>query len=191
MHMGEKQRTTSPSSSDNSSGNGSQGGNRDRSKLGRLYPAAKTYEQRKSDDERRQKIYRSRLAKHPRFTIAAYGSVVAGLMVWFVQNLNAWWFAGGEDRGVVMGYVFFSFSVAFLLIFLIMSWFKYVTKQLYDFQGAAGLFWLVYSVVIAALIALWSSKLVGEYTNATWIPILTILHFAALFIGARVSIGRV
>jgi hypothetical protein len=170
--------------------NQSKSSNRDRSKLGQLYPTAKTYEQRKSDDERRQKIYRSRLAKHPRLTITAYGSVVFGLIVWFMQNLNAWWFAGGDDRGVVMGYVFFSFSVAFMLIFLIMGWVKYVTKQLYDFEGAAGLFWLAYGVTVAVLIALWSSKLAGDYTNPAWILILTVLHFVALFIGARVSIGR-
>lgn len=185
--MAEKTRTNFPPS-DSSTGNEPKGDNRDRSKLGRLYPAAKTYEQRKSDDERRQKIYRSRLAKHPRFTIAAYGSVVAGLMIWFVQNLNAWWFAGGEDRGIVMGYVFFSFSVAFLLIFLIMGWVRYVTKQLYDFQGAMGLFWLVYAVIIAVLIGLWSSKLAGGYTNSVWIPILTIVHFIALLVSSRLSI---
>lgn len=163
----------------------------DRSWLARLYPEPKTYEQRKEDDKRRQEIYRSHLSKHPHFTIAVRGSVVFGLVMWFVQNLNAWWFSGGDDRAAAMSNVFFSFFIGVLVMLLAVAWIKYVNKQLYGFQSVPeAQFWLTYGVVVAVLIALWSSKLLGEYTNVLWIPVLVALHFIALFFVSKRSIDR-
>lgn len=162
----------------------------DRSWLARLYPEPKTYEQRREDDKRRQEIYRSHLSKHPHLTIALRGSIVFGLVMWFVQNLNAWWFSGGDDRAAAMSNVFLSFLVGGMVMFLAVLWIKYVNKQLYGFQSVAeAQFWLVYSVLIAGLIALWSTRLLGDYTNIAWVPTLVALHFTALFVGAKLSIN--
>lgn len=161
----------------------------DRSELSKLYPNPKTYEERKADSEKRQEMYRSRLPKSPHLVIALYGSGVFGLAVWFVQNLNTWWL-DSSNPAVAMSRVFFSFSIALMLLFLFVAWVNYANKLLNALQNATNLFWIVYGVLVTALLLLWLNIPLGERTNAAWIPILTVIHFIVLFVSAQRIIGR-
>ncbi len=166
------------------------GDSQDRSRLARLYPKPKTYEQRKRDDILRQKSYRRQWPKHPHLNIAAYGSAILGLTVWFIQNLNDSWF-GNSNKGLIMSTVFLSFAVGIVLVFLIIAWVNYVNKQFSYFGGLASVFWLFYAVSVAVLLALWLSGWIWDYTNILWIPVLIVLHFIIAFFSTRRIVGKI
>lgn len=161
----------------------------DRSQLAQLYPKPKTYDQRKQDDQRRQALYRRYWPKYPYLNIAAYGSVILGLVIWFVQSLNAWWYSGGEDRGITMSNIFFSFLLGLGLAFLIIAWVRYINKQFSHFGGSMRLFWLVYGSMSTVMLLLWLSGWLWEYTNIVWIVGLSVLHFTIVFFSGRRSMG--
>lgn len=161
----------------------------DRSHLARLYPEPKTYNQRKQDDKLRQQAYRRHWPKRPYLNIAAYGSIVLGLVIWFMQNLGAWVF-GSSDKGITMATVFFSFALGLGLFFLIISWINYANKLFSYFGGRLQIFWIVYTLLVAALLFSWLNSWIWEYTNILWIPVLIILHFTVVFFSARSNIGQ-
>ncbi len=156
---------------------------KDRSKLALLYPEPKTYEQRKEDDKLRLQSYRRHWPKYPYLNIAAYGSAVLGLIMLVIQNLYAWWF-GSSDLAITMSVVFFSFTIWLIVAFLLIAWVSYVNKQ-FSYFGGIRVFWLVYSVLAAVLLAPWLSGWIWEYTNILWVPVLTILHFIFVFFSAQ------
>jgi len=161
----------------------------DRSRLVQLYPKSKTYKQRKQDDRLHQQSYRRQWPKYPYLNIAIYGSVVLGLVIWFTQNLNAWWFSS-SNNGITMSIVFFSFAIGLGLEFLLIAWVNYVNKQFSYFEGMIRVFWLVYTVLATVLLVLWLSGWIWEYTNILWVPVLTVLHFIVVFFSAQRIIGQ-
>lgn len=162
----------------------------DRSRLAQLYPEPKTYNQRKQDDKLRQQAYHRHWPKRPRLNIAAYGSVILGLSIWFAQNLSSWWF-GSSDKGITMATVFFTFALGLGLAFLLITWVNYVNKLFSYFGGIVQIFWLVYAVLISVLLTLWLSGWIWEYTNILWIPVLIVLHFIMVFFNVRRTIGKI
>lgn len=162
---------------------------KDRSKLALLYPEPKTYEQKKEDDKLRQQSYRRHWPKYPYLNIAVYGSAVLGLMIWFVQNLNTWWFSS-SNKGIVMSTVFISFAIFLVPAFLLITWIVYVNKQFSYFGGMVRLFWLVYDIILAVILSIWLSGWIGDYTNTLWIPALIVLHFILVFFSAQRILSR-
>ncbi|MBC7564838.1 hypothetical protein H7100_01235 [Candidatus Saccharibacteria bacterium] len=162
----------------------------DRSRLAQLYPEPKTYNQRKHNDRLLQQAYRRYWPKRPYLNIAAYGSVIMGLSIWFAQNLNAWWF-GSSDKGITMATVFFTFAMGLGLAFLLIAWVNYVNKQFSYFGGVTQVFWLVYAVLLTVLLVLWLSGWIWEYTNILWIPALIVAHFITVFFSAWRTIGKI
>ncbi len=154
------------------------------SRLARLYPKPKTYEQKKQDDKLLQQTYRRQWPKYPYLNIATYGSLVFGLIIWFTQNIKTWWFGNG-DFGLVMSTVFFSFAIWLILAVSFIVWINYVNKQFSYFGGMIRLFWLIYIILIALLLTLWQNGWIWEYTNILWVPALAILHFIVMFLSAR------
>ena len=161
----------------------------DRSRLARLYPQPKTYEQKEQDTKLLQRAYRLHWPKYPYFNIAAYGSVLLGLTVWFVQNLYNWWF-GNSDWGLTMSTIFFSFVIWLVLTLLLIVWVNYTNKQFAYFGGMIRVFWIVYTILTAVLLVLWLSGWIWDYTNILCIPVLTVFHFIVMFFIAKRIIGR-
>ncbi len=161
----------------------------DRSQLADLYPQPKSYEQREVDVKLRQLAYRRNWPKRPYVNIAAYGSIVFGFLIWFSQNLGSWWF-GSTDKGVVMATVFLTFAIALAIWGLIIAWVKYVNGQFDYFGGSTRFFWLIQSVLIPVLIAIWLSGFAWEYTSILWIPALVVISFLTLLFSASRTIGK-
>ncbi|HSW77293.1 MAG TPA: hypothetical protein VLG36_00665 [Candidatus Chromulinivoraceae bacterium] len=167
---------------------GANKGNSDRSSLVELYPKPKTYGQRAQDDKMRQQAYRRHWPRYPYLNIAAYGSALLGLVIWFAQNLNTWWFSAAS-YGDVMSHVFFSFVVGLMLVFLIVFWVSYVNKLFSYFRGAIQIFWFIYPLEVGTLLTLWLSGLMWDYMNISWIPVLAIFHFVIVFFSVQPMIG--
>jgi len=166
-------------------------GNRyaDRSLLARLYPKAKSYEERLRDDKWREQSYRRRWPKYPYLNVAVYGSVAVGLSIWFGQSVSSWWFSS-DDGGIIMGIVFFTFAIGMGLVFLFIAWGNYANRLLSQFGGMARLFWLVYSFLIMSMLVLWLSDWVGHYTDILWVPALTAVHFVVVLLSTRLIMRR-
>jgi hypothetical protein len=182
--MANKPQTSHFVSTDSSDSTPNAGNAPDRSHLSRLYPEPKTYEQKKQDVALLQQSYRLHWPKYPFLNIAAYGSIVLGVIIWFVQSLNTWWFGSG-DWGLTMSTVFFSFAIWIMLVFLLIAWVNYVNKLFSYFGSMIRVFWLVYTILIVVLLVLWLSGWLWEYTNILWPPILTVIHFIVVFFIAK------
>jgi hypothetical protein len=161
----------------------------DRSGLGQLYPQPKTYEQIKQDSKQRQVSYRKHWPKYPHVAIAAYGSVVFGLLIWFASGLNNSWFSS-SNSGLTISSVFFSFAIWLVLAVFIIVWVHYVNAQFSYFGGSIRLFWILYIVIMAALIIVWQSGWMWDYTHSMWVPVLTALHMIMVFITTRRIMGQ-
>ncbi len=182
--MANKPKITHFATSDSSRSKSINSSSPNRSRLARLYPKPKTYEQIKQDDFLRQKSYRNQWPKYPYLNIAVCGSILFGIIIWVTQNINTWWF-GNSDWGLTMSTVFLSFGIAMALIFLVVAWVKYVNKLLSYFGGMVGIFWLIYTVLVIVLLVLWLSGWIGKYTDAFWGPALIVSHFIVVFSSTR------
>jgi len=156
----------------------------DRSRLAKLYPTPKTYDERKADDERTKQVDRLRWPKYPVLNSAVYGSGVIVVAIWFIQNINAWWF-GTDNRGMAMGAVFFSFAIWMVLMFITVARVLYVSKLFSHFGGKERLFWTVSGVTLAVTMGLWLSGLILNYTHLLWIPIFVVVQFVLVYVSMR------
>ncbi|MDD2337119.1 MAG: hypothetical protein PHD01_11135, partial [Geobacteraceae bacterium] len=84
-----------------------------------------------------------------------------------------------------MSTVFFSFAIWMILAFSLIAWINYANKQFSYFGGMTWLFWIIYIVLVAILLALWQSGWAWEYTNILWVPAVSILHFIVMFFSTR------
>ncbi len=182
--MSDKQKTVHSSGTNHSGLKPSVVNIPDRSQLAELYPQPKTYGEKAADSRRFQRSLRRQWPKYPYLNIAAYGSLMLGLTVWFSQNLSSWWFGNPESKGITMSVVFFTFALGLGLAFLIVAWVSYVNKQLSYFGGTIA-FWLVFGISTSVLTFLWFSGWFWGYTYILWIPILSVLHFVTMFISTR------
>jgi len=171
---------TPTSTLDSKSGNNNEP---DRSRLARLYPDPKNYEQIKEDDKLRLQSYRRHWPKYPYLNIATYGSFVFAPMVWFAQNLKSWWLGGSNDA-VTISMVFYSFTIWLVVAAMIIAWVIYVNRQFSYFGGMVGLFWSIYGVLVTLLFVLLLSGLIWDYANILWILVLSSLHFVVVLTSA-------
>lgn len=161
----------------------------DRSRLAKLYPNPKTYDERKADDKLVQRASRLRWPKHPSLNSAVYGIGVIVLAIWFAQNLGVWWFGGGSG-GSVMSAVFFSFAIWMVLMLAVFAWVIYISKLFTYFGGKERLFWVVYGTTLAIVMSIWLSGWVLEYTNPLWILVFAVFHFVLVLTFANRLMDR-
>jgi len=124
-----------------------------RATLGELYPSPRTYDQKKSTELLRQRMYAHRLPKYPSFYIAAYGSVIVGMILIYFKNLDETWFSS-SDRGITMSIVFFSFLIGMIILSLTYAWIRYVINIFYPLGRSTRLFWIANGILLTVLIAL-------------------------------------
>ena len=124
-----------------------------RATLGEFYPLPRTYDQKKSAELLRQRMYTRRLAKYPSFYIAAYGSIVVGLTLIYFKNLAEVWLGSGGGGGTIST-VFFSFLIAMIIFFLVYAWIRYVINTFYALGRSTRLFWIANGILLTVLIAL-------------------------------------
>ena len=160
----------------------------DRSDLRGLYPTAKTYDEKAREEKLRQLAVRGQWPRHPSLNIAIFGSFVAAFIVWVAQNIQSWWSSSAE-WGTLMSAVFFSFAVMLVAVLSFVIWTKYVSRLFDYFGGKVALFWLLYGISVLLMLVVWVGNSTVEYTSLTWIPILAVIHFAAVIVIARYTIN--
>ncbi len=161
----------------------------DASRLAALYPEPKTEAQKEQDDAQRQLSYRQRWPRYPYLNIAAHGSILAGIVLWFSQNVGYWWFSG-DNTASVMGIVFFSFALGLGIMGLLFAWVNYANKLFSYFGRNSGAFWFAYLALTGLVVTISIGGWILAFTNILWLPIFVILNFLIIFVSAKIVFGN-
>jgi len=147
----------------------------DPSKLGELYPTAKTSDDRWLDDAEEQARHRGRMVKYPALKIAAYSSVVfAGLLLLIIYFPSAFAF-GGTLEGISSVSTIFAGGLA--LSFLAWQCAKFASRATYSYGQAIGPFAVVYMGIAVLLLVAYSLHWLATITPGYEILALTASHF--------------
>ena len=154
-----------------------------------IYPEPKSYDQIEADYKRLEQLSRQHWPKFPHLNIALYGSLLTGILLWFIRSVGNWWI-GGENPGTVMSGVFFSILLALAIGGLFFGWVSYVKKQYYHFTGSIGLFWLIFVMTTGLTASLWISAWMKNYSSIAWLILVVAIYFIVIFLAAKKTIDK-
>lgn len=147
----------------------------DPSKLGELYPAAKTNDDRWRDNAEEQARHRGRMTKYPALKIAAYNSVVfAGLLLLVSHFPNAFVFYGTLEG---LSSVSTVFGGGLALSFLAWQCAKFASKATYSYGRAIGPFAVAYASIAVLLLVAYSLHWLATITPGYEMLALVAAHF--------------
>jgi len=146
--------------------------------LSTLYPQAKTFEQRALDDDERQKRFMQRQPKYVRFFMAAYSSFLISILTLYILGIYSMWASGS------IAAIFLSFSIAIVLVFLVIGCVVYIVDTFYKFDAPIKTY-IAFEVplCIVMLVLCWYLQDVQGLSSLMAIAVAAVIHFALLYTG--------